>query len=105
MTAGLAAMLAGIFGVPALLLLVGHRLRRRSMRVQSAFWGAVAGHLLAMVIGSVAAMNPPEEWAPTDTWRGMLGLWSFLLFPLAGVLLATIARWGTAPDKTRNATR
>ena len=87
-------MLAGVFGVPALLLFVGHRLRRRSTRMQAAFWGAIAGHVVAIVIGSIAAMTPPEEWAPGDTWRGLLGLWSFLLFPLAGALLATIAARG-----------
>ena len=92
MTPGLAAMLVGIFVVPAALLWIGHRFRRRSARWRAAFWGGVIGHLAALVIGSVAAMIPPEEWAPTDMWRGALGFWSFALFPLVGAAIATMMR-------------
>lgn len=87
MTPGITAMLVGIFVVPLLLLGVGHRLRRRPARWRSVFWGAIAGHLIAIVVGSFAGMIPPEEWAPTDLWRGLLGLWSFVLFPAIGALI------------------
>lgn len=90
MTLGIAAMLLGVFGVPVALLVIGHRFRRRSPRVRAAFWGAVTGHLVAIVVGSLAAMLPPEEWASGDTWRGAFGLWSFALFPLVGAAVATI---------------
>lgn len=92
MTLGLAAMLAGVFGVPTLLLMLGHRFRRRSAGWRAAFWGGVAGHLVAILVGTLAAMIPPEEWSPTDTWRGALGLWSFLLFPFLGAAMAWLAR-------------
>ena len=91
MTAGLMAMLLGVFVVPAALLWMGHRFRRRSARWRAAFWGGVIGHLAALVIGSLAAMIPPEEWAPTDMWRGLLGFWSFVLFPLLGAAAAMVA--------------
>ncbi len=86
MTLSVFAMLLGIFAVPALLLLAGHRLRRRSARWHAAFWGAVAGHVAALLIGTVAAMLPAEQWGDTDVWRGALGLWSFLVLPAVGAL-------------------
>jgi hypothetical protein len=84
MSAGVAAMLLGIFGVPATLLWAGHKMRRRSRAWHGAFWGAIIGHLLALVIGLIAAMIPPEQWSAGDRMRGLLGLWSFLLFPALG---------------------
>ncbi|HEX6048382.1 MAG TPA: hypothetical protein VFZ21_03915 [Gemmatimonadaceae bacterium] len=84
MTAGLAAMLAGSFGVPAVLLWLGHRLRRRAPRWQGAFWGAVVAHVVAVPLAVAAAMTPPVEWASTDLLRGLLGLWLLLLAPVIG---------------------
>ena len=86
-------MLFGVFGVPMALLWAGHRLRRRSARWHAAFWGAILGHLVAIVVGSIAAMTPPEAWAPTDVVRGTLGLWSFLILPALGALIGIL----TAP--------
>jgi hypothetical protein len=90
MTIGSFALLLGIFCVPAVLLWAGHRLRRRSARWQAAFWGGVAGHLAALLIGSVAAVAPAEQWAPTDVWRGALGLWSFLVLPAIGAAVGAV---------------
>lgn len=101
MTIGVAAMLAGVFGVPACLLWAGHRLRRRSHRWHRAFWGAVIGHLVAIAVGSFAAMSPPEMWAPTDTMRGALALWSFLLLPLGGAVLAAVTTSTSPRSKSR----
>ena len=97
MTPGILALLLGIFVVPLLLLWAGHRLRRRPPRWRSAFWGALAGHGLAILIGSLAAMIPPEEWAPSDLWRGLLGLWSFLLLPLIGATVGWLS--GNRPGR------
>lgn len=83
MTPGIAAMLLGVFVVPAALLWLGHRLRRRSPRARAVFWGAVIGHIAAMACAHVALM-PPEEWGPGDHLRGALGLWSFLVLPVLG---------------------
>ena len=93
MTLGAVALLLGIFGVPVVLLWAGHRMRRRSARWHAAFWGGIAGHLIALVVGSMAAMTPAEQWAPADVWRGALGLWSFLLLPAVGAAIG-VARAG-----------
>lgn len=79
--------LLGLFGVPITLLAIGHRLRRRSQRVRAIFWGAVAGHLVAAVLTVVWGMVPPEAWTSADTGRGFAGLWSLLVFPVAGAAL------------------
>lgn len=92
MTPGLAMMLVGVFVVPALLLWGGHRLRRRSPAWRRTFWGAVVGHLVAVVIGSVAAMSPAVEWSEGDTWRGLLGFWSFTVAPVAGAAIGWLSR-------------
>ena len=90
MTLGSVALLLGIFGVPMVLLWAGHRMRRRSARWHAAFWGGIAGHLLALIVGSVAAMTPAEQWAPADVWRGALGLWSFLVLPTIGAAIGVV---------------
>ena len=87
MTPGVFAMLLGVFGVPMALLWAGHKMRRRSRAWHNAFWGAIAGHLTALVIGLVAAMIPPEQWGTSDLWRGFLGFWSFLVFPAIGAMV------------------
>ena len=79
-------LLLGIFGVPALLLWLGHKIRRRPPAWRFAFLGAVLGHLLALAVGTVAAISPPQEWAPADLWRGAFGVWSFILLPLLGAI-------------------
>jgi hypothetical protein len=97
MTIGTTAMLLGIFGVPIVLLWAGHKLRRRSRVWYNVWWGAIAGHLTALVIGVIAAMTPPQEWAAGDRLRGLFGLWSFLLFPVAGALVG----WAKARTRAR----
>ena len=90
MTLGLAAMLAGVFGVPLALLWFGHRLRRRDARWRAAFWGALIAHVVASPIALVAAMSPAAEWAPTDTMRGALGFWLLFAAPLIGALVGAV---------------
>ena len=99
MTPGLVAMLVGVFVVPAMLVWVGHRLRRRSAAVRSAFWGAVTGHLIAIVPGLTFAMIPPEEWSADDRWRGAMALWSYLVLPIAGAAVGWVMKrgWRGAP--------
>ena len=96
MTPGLAAMLLGVFVVPAVLLWAGHRLRRRPPRWRGAFWGAVIAHIVAVPIALVAAMFPAAEWDQTNAVRGMFGFWLLLLAPLIGAGIGSLLA-GRAP--------
>ncbi|HEV2149671.1 MAG TPA: hypothetical protein VGR37_19885 [Longimicrobiaceae bacterium] len=62
-----AALLAGLFAVPALLLWLGHRLRRRTARSRTIFWGAVVGHSVGILVTLLAAHYPPVPWE--GGWR------------------------------------
>ena len=98
MSLAMVVFLLGLFGVPIALLLGGHRLRRRSPRAHAIFWGAVIGHCVAGILAVVWGMIPPEAWTPEDKARGFVGLWSLLLFPVIGALVAaSIQRSRLAP--------
>ena len=84
MTLGILFFLIGLYVLPLGLLWLGHHLKRRSQRAKSVFWGAVIGHCIAGVLALVAGMMLPEEWTAQERMRGFLGLWSLLIFPLAG---------------------
>jgi RsiW-degrading membrane proteinase PrsW (M82 family) len=84
MSAGLAAMLLGVFVVPGALVWLGHRLRRRPPAWRGAFWGALVGHVIALALGLTFGMIPPEEWSRDDRLRGAFAFWSFLVLPLLG---------------------
>jgi hypothetical protein len=84
MNAGIAVFLAGLFLVPIILLWWGHRLRRLDPPRRRAFWGAIIGHCVAGTLAVTLGMIPPEAWTEGETVRGFFGLWSMLLFPLAG---------------------
>lgn len=62
MSLSMMALLAGLFVVPVALLWMGHRLRRRSAGWRGAFWGAVAGHALGMLVTVMALHYPPIPW-------------------------------------------
>ncbi|HEY9230231.1 MAG TPA: hypothetical protein VIP11_26505 [Gemmatimonadaceae bacterium] len=97
MSLDLVAMLAGVFGIPIALLLLGHRLRRRTTAWRGAFWGALVAHVVIAPVAMVAAMRPAAEWAPTDAVRGAIGFWSLLLGPALGAIVgALIGRRRTA---------
>jgi len=90
MTIGLAAMLLGLFVVPAALLWSGHRLRRRSPRWRSVFWGLLAGYVAGSCVAIVAGLIPPAEWSSDDATRGLFGFWSLLLFPALGAGIGAV---------------
>jgi hypothetical protein len=90
MTPGVFVFLLGLYGLPLVLLAWGHGLRRRSARLQRAFWGAIGGHLLAMLLALGAALSLPAAWSSTDVARGALGLWSLLMLPIGGALLGAV---------------
>jgi uncharacterized membrane protein len=100
------ALLLGLYGMPLVLLALGHGLRRRPPRLQRAFWGAVVGHLVALLLAMAAALATPAMWTGDDTVRGLLGLWTLLLLPLGGALLGALAGRhapgaGPSPSGTR----
>lgn len=97
MTLHVAVFLVGLFGVPLALLAYGHRLRRRNPRGRSAFWGAVLGHVVALVLAVVLGMIPPEAWTGEDRWRGFIGLWSLVVFPIVGLIAGMVTH--RAPAK------
>lgn len=90
MTPGTAAMLLGLFAVPALLLWSGHRLRRRSLRWRSVFWGLLLGYVAGSLVAMTAAMMPAAEWTGDDTMRGLLGFWSLVLLPALGAMVGAV---------------
>lgn len=103
MTPHVAVFLLGLFGVPLALLAYGHRLRRRSPRGRSAFWGAVLGHCLALVLAVVLGMIPPETWTAEETFRGFVGFWSLVVFPVAVVVTGFLGHRAPAPAPEQRA--
>jgi len=90
MTPGVIALLVGLFVVPVALLWGGHRLRRKSPRWRSTFWGALIGYLLSASVSMAAGMLPPATWDGDDTMRGLLGFWSLVLLPAAGAVVGAL---------------
>lgn len=87
MTVSFMAMLLGLFVVPLVLLILGHKFRQKTHRQRAMFWWGLSGHVVAVVIATVAAFWPPAFWAATDTTRGLAGFWSLLLLPLLGAVI------------------
>ena len=86
------AFIVGLFLVPAALLVIAHRFRRRSPRTRAAFWGAVVGHIAAAVIATTWGMIPAETLTPQETARGFASLWTLLAFPLVGAAVGWFAQ-------------
>ncbi|MEO7360000.1 MAG: hypothetical protein ABI120_06710, partial [Gemmatimonadaceae bacterium] len=77
---------------------VSHRFRRRSARVQSAFWAAIVAHILAAVAAIVFGMIPPELWRADEFWRGAIGFWALLIAPIAGAAFGYFRPLRTTAD-------
>lgn len=90
MSIHLLVFLAGLFVVPVIMLAVGHKLRRRSPRVRSAFWGAVIGYCIAGTLAVSLGMVPPEAWQPEERFRGFIGLWSMVVMPAIGAAVGML---------------
>lgn len=97
MTTHLAALLTGLFVVPAMLLWIGHRLRRRSARSRGIFWGALLGHVVATPVVLWVSMVPPVAWSADDTLRGALGFWALLVAPALGAVVGALTARADAP--------
>lgn len=98
MSAGVAVMLIGLFGVPAALLWLGHRLRRRTARQRAIFWWTLGGYIVAILVATIAAFWPPRHWSEADLLRGLAGFASLLLLPLLGAVIGAVLG---AKDKHR----
>jgi hypothetical protein len=83
-------LLVGIFGVPLVLLTIGHKLRRRTPRQQKVFWGMLAGYLVGALVSVIASVSPPEMWASTSTIRGAFGLWLPVVAPAIGAAVGAM---------------
>jgi hypothetical protein len=84
------ALLAGLLSAPAILLAMGHHLRRRPVRTRKVFWGGVIGHTLGMGITVVAMLLPPVAWSTADGMRTQFIHWSMLVGFCVGMLLAAL---------------
>lgn len=101
MTVHETALLAGLFLPPVAALLLGHRLARRSARQRAAFWGVLAGHGLAALAATVAALYLPERWQADDLVRGALGYWALALGGLVGGIVGWLLGGGEPAAERR----
>ncbi|MDQ8164385.1 MAG: hypothetical protein P3A28_01325 [Gemmatimonadota bacterium] len=97
MSVGTVAFLLGLFGVPLVLLMTAHKLRRRREKAQRAFWGAAIGHCIAAVLALVWGMIPPEAWTEGDVARGLAGFWALLALPIIGAAAGAFLRADRRP--------
>ncbi len=98
MSAGMLALLAGLFVVPALLVWLGHRLRRRAAGWRGAFWGGVIGHTVGMLAAVWAMHLPAVLWAGGDA-RTALVHWGMLI----GAILGAGVGWMVGRGRGRTA--
>ena len=84
------ALLLGLFGAPALLLSIGHRLRHRPAVWRRVFWGGLIGHSLALLALMVITMYPPVLWEGGVRARDMAVHWSLILGAVVGGGLAAL---------------
>lgn len=78
------ALLVGLFVVPASLLAIGHRLRRRPLIWRRVFWGGVIGHSLALLALMIVTMYPPVVWEGGLRARDVAVHWSMVLGGVVG---------------------
>lgn len=60
---GGAALLAGMLGVPLVLLALGHGLRHRGRVGRGAFWGGVLGYGVGIIAWVVLAIGDATAWS------------------------------------------
>jgi len=73
------ALLLGLFGVPSMLMVLGHRLRGRSESHKRRFWGGVLGYILGTLFAVTAMFIPPVWWPEESVLRPFLVHWPMLL--------------------------
>lgn len=83
MTGSRLALVAGLFIVPAVLLWLGHHLRRATPTRRRVFWGATIGYLAGMLITLVAIHYPAVLWEGGD-WRTAVVHWGMVIGAVVG---------------------
>ena len=78
------ALLVGLFVVPALLVALGHRLRRRPPFWRRVFWGGVSGHSLAILVMLAVTVAPPVAWEGGPRLRDVAVHWAMVLGGVVG---------------------
>jgi len=97
MTESRLALVAGLFIVPAVLLWLGHRLRRRTPAWQSVFWGATLGYVAGMLLMLVAIHYPPVLWAGGG-WRTAAVHWGMVVGAVLGAGVGVLTGSGIKPQ-------
>lgn len=93
------ALLLGLFAVPGLLMVFGHRLRGRSESHKRRFWGGVTGYILGMLVAISSMLFPPVWWADESFLRPFLVHWPMLIGGGLGILTGPF--WARPPSKRR----
>jgi hypothetical protein len=99
MTSFSVALILGLFGTPAILMALGHRLRGRSLDHRRRFWGGVYGYFLGIVISISAMLLPPVAWVQEPSLRPFLVHWAMFLGGVIGIL--TGPYWARKPGRRR----
>jgi uncharacterized protein YqgC (DUF456 family) len=84
MTDSRLALVIGLFIVPAVLLWLGHRLRRQTEARRRVFWGATIGYVLGMLLTLAAIHYPPVLWGDGG-WRTAAVHWGMLVGAVVGM--------------------
>ena len=77
------ALVIGLFVVPAVLLWLGHRLRRQTPARRRVFWGATVGYLLGMLATLIVIHYPPVLWTGGG-WRTAVVHWGMIVGAVVG---------------------
>jgi len=99
MTGHLLSLLLGLFGVPSMLMILGHRLRGRTQSHKRRFWGGVICYVMGMAVAISAMLMPPVWWADGALMRPFLVHWAMLLGGVVGVLTGPL--WARPPGRRR----
>jgi hypothetical protein len=87
-----AALLLGLFGAPAVLLVLGHGFRRRSARARRAFWGGVIGFGAGTALTVGFGTFPPVGWGEDPSLRLWAVYWAPGALTFIGAITASLLR-------------
>ena len=82
------ALLLGLFGVPAVLLMIAHGIRNLGETAKRRFWGGVIGHVAGITFALLSMMMPPVLWS--EAFRTAAVHWSMIVGFGIGVLVGPL---------------